>query len=47
MLSPEGNESCSLIVIKSIVYFEKKFVLSLQKSYSDNASFKILVFSFA
>ena len=36
-----------LTFIKSIVYFERKFVLSLQMSYSDNAGFKIIIFSFA
>ena len=29
MFSTSGNKSCCLIFIKSIVYFEKKFVLSL------------------
>ena len=31
--------------IESIVYFEKKLVLPLQTSYSDNAGFKIIVSS--
>ena len=47
MFSPPGNKSCCLIFFKNIVYFEKKFILPLQTSYSDNASFKIIIFSFA
>ena len=46
MFSSSGSKSCCLIFIKSIDYFEKKFVLPLQTSYSDNASFKIIIFSF-
>ena len=37
---------CCLIFIESIVYFEKKFALSLQMSYSENANYKIIIFSF-
>ena len=40
------NKSCFVMFIKSIVYFEKKFVF-LCTSYSDNASFKITIFSFS
>ena len=41
MFSQSGNKSYCLIFIKSIVYFERKFVLLLWMCYSDNASFGI------
>ena len=44
---PLGKTLSCLIFIKGIVYFENKFVLSLQTSYADYASFKITIFSFA
>ena len=47
MFSPSRNKCCCLIFVKIKSYFEKKFVLSLQTSYSDNASFKITIYSFA
>ena len=47
MLLLSRNKACCLISIKSIDYFEKMFVLSLWMPYSDNASFKIIIFSFA
>ena len=40
-----GNKSCCLMFIRSMVYFEKKFVLSLWTSYSDNDAFKIIILS--
>ena len=42
----EINLSC-LIFIKSLFYFEKKIVLPFYTSYSDDAGFKIIIFSFA
>ena len=47
MFPLSGNKSCCLIFIKSIVYFEEKFALPVQTSYSDNAGFKIISLSFA
>ena len=33
--------------IETIVYFEKKFAMSLWTYYPDNATYKIIIFSFA
>ena len=41
------KKSRCLIFIKRIVYFEKKFAMSLWMYYPDNASYKIIIFSFA
>ena len=41
------NKSRCLIFIERIVYFDKKFAMSLQTYCPDNASYKILIFSLA
>ena len=41
------DKSGCLIFIERIVYFEKKFAMSLQTYDPDNASYKIIIFSFA
>ena len=36
-----------MIFVERIVYFDKKFAMSLLTYYPDNASYKIIIFSLA